>query len=430
MGALRIDGGVPLHGEVPAGYSKNNSLALMAGTLLLDGESVLEDLPRVTDIEAFRAIMGDLGVLTEWIGPHRLRVVNAGLLPVTPPADRMRRLRASIYVMGPLLARHGRAAVPLPGGCRIGARPIDLHLRAFAALGARTWIANGCASARVPRGLRGAAMQLLGPHGTSVGATINAVLAAAVTPGVTQIHGAAREPEVAELAIMLNRAGARIIGAGTGSMEIEGVPWLGGVSHRVPADRIAAGTVLLAAAATGGDVTVTGLPPGHLTSLLFVLTEMGCRVETDPATVRVAAPNRLRPVSAATAPFPGLATDLQPPLTAALALADGVSVISETVFNGRFGWLAELERFGARVRERGGRAVVTGVPALSGAPAAACDLRAGAALVVAGLAARGETVVDGTEYLERGYEDLAGALRRLGARIDRLSAVPLERTYV
>lgn len=419
---LRIQGGARLVGAVPAGGSKNAVLALMAGAMLLDGETVLDGAPRISDVEEMRAILAEVGVASRWAGPHRLALAGGGRLDGTPPAERMRRLRASIYIMGPMLARRGRAEAALPGGCRIGSRPVDLHLKAFAGLGARTGVAGGNAVARGR--LRGGELYLTGPFGPSVGATVNALLAAATAPGVSRIHGAAREPEVWELARFLNRAGARIAGAGTDVIEVEGVRTLRAVDWDVPPDRIEGGTLLLAAAATGGDVAVTNLPAWTLSELVPLLQAMGCYVEAAPEGpgVRVAAPPRLRPVEVATGPFPGLATDLQPVLAAALLRAGGTSVITETVFDGRFGYLWELERLGARVKVAGRQAAVVGVERLSGAAVEATDLRAAAALTLAGLTADGETAVSGLAWLDRGYADFAAKLRSLGAQVERAGA--------
>lgn len=416
--SLRITGGARLSGTVAVAGSKNTVLALMAAAMLMEGESRLEGVPRISDIELFRQILDDVGVSSEWDGPLSLVIRGGRLLDCAPSLQRARQMRASYYVMGPLLARLGRASVGLPGGCSIGARPMDLHFRAFEALGARTRVDSGLAIAE-GWPLRGSAMDLNGRFGSSVGATINALLAATVTPGLTRIQSAAQEPEVWEVAAMLNRAGARITGAGTRIIEVEGVSRLSPVTWQVPGDRIEAGTYLLAGAATGGDVTVTGVTPWMLNGLPELMERMGCLVMVGEERVRVIAPDRLEPVEAQTGTFPALATDLQPLLVAALCRANGVSMVGERVFDGRFEYARELERMGAHIRVAGSTAVITGVERLVGAPVAGPDLRGSAAIILAALAAEGESMVDGLQHLDRGYQDLDAKLRALGAQIRR-----------
>jgi len=415
---LRISGGARLVGSLTAAGSKNATLALVAAAALLEGETVLRNVPRLTDVELQRAMLAEVGVASEWTGSHTLVIAGGNLVDRIPSPDKARKMRASYYLMGVLLGRLGRAAVGLPGGDAIGARPIDLHLKAFEALGARTWIEGGLACAE-GHALRGSDMTLVGPFGSSVGATINAMLAACVTSGVSRIHGAAQEPEVWEVAAFLNRAGARIAGAGTHLIEIEGVRQLHSVEWTVPGDRIETGTFLLAGAATGGDVQVNGVAPWMLSGLLELLEQMGCRCESREGTVRVVAPDSLKAVRAETGPFPALATDLQPLLVAALLRADGVSMVGERVFDGRLGYTRELERFGAKIMVAGTTAVVTGVARLSGAPVVGQDLRAVASLVLAGLAAEGETTVEGLSHLDRGYNGFEERLASLGAVIRR-----------
>lgn len=415
---LRIQGGVPLRGSVTVSGSKNACLALMAAAMLPEGNTILRGVPRIADIEIMRALMAEVGAESTWTDEHTL-VITGGLLKDRAPSHELaRKLRASYYLMGPLLGRFGRARVGLPGGCTIGARPVDLHLKAFEALGARTGIDAGEAWAEADL-LKGAEMTLVGQFGSSVGATINALLCACMTPGVSCIHGAAQEPEVWHAAAFLNRAGARITGAGTSLIEVEGVPMLKPVTYDVPGDRIEAGTYLLAAAATGGEVEVHGVTPWMLDGLPHLLAKMGCRCDLAPVAIRVAAPTRLKAVEAVTGPFPALATDIQPVLVAALSRAKGLSLVEERVFDARFGYTQELERLGARIRVVGNTAVVTGVAQLSGAPVAGSDLRATAALVVGALGAEGESMVEGLRYLDRGYEQMEAKLASLGARIWR-----------
>lgn len=417
---LSVEGGKQLRGTVRASGSKNAALALMAAAMLPEGETVLRGVPRISDIEAFRGLLAAVGVASEWTGPHTLVLAGGHLEDREPPQELARKMRASYYVMGPMLGRLGRARVGMPGGCSIGARPMDLHFKAFEALGARTRIEGGDAVAEAEGLLHGAEMTLTGAFGSSVGATINAMLAACVTPGVTMIHGAAPEPEVVETAALLNRAGARIAGAGTGTIEIEGVRRLKAVTYDVPGDRIESSTYLLAAAATGGDVRVENIAPWTLGPLPGLLEQMGCYCETEPDAIRIAAPRaRLRPVQAETGPFPALPTDVQPMLVAALSTASGASVVGERVFDARFGYTRELERLGAQIRVGGNTAVITGVPRLSGALVSGTDLRATAALVVGALAAEGTSQVEGLAFLDRGYEAMEAKLSELGAVIRR-----------
>lgn len=415
---LRVIGGTRLNGTVAASGSKNAALALMGAAMLLDGETVLRGMPRVADIELFRAILADVGAASEWTGENTLVISGGNLSDRCPRPDLARKMRASYYVMGPLLGKLGRANVALPGGCTIGARPMDLHFQAFEALGARTRVEGGIAFAEA-EALRGGSMNLMGPFGSSVGATINALLAACVTPGVTRISSAAMEPEVWEVAAMLNRAGARIAGAGTRTIEVEGVRSLRAVEYTVPGDRIEGGTYLLAAAATGGDVRVENLAPWGLSGLPELLERAGCTVWQEPASVRVAAPERLRAIQAETGTFPALATDLQPQLVAALCRGRGVSMVGERIFDGRFDYTRELERLGARIRVAANTAVITGVKRLSGAPLAGKDLRGTAALVLAAMAAEGESTVEGLQFLDRGYEAFEAKLNGLGANVRR-----------
>lgn len=420
---LQVTGGARLAGTVQVSGSKNAVLALIAAAMLLEGETVLRNVPRIADVELFRSILAEVGVPSEWTGPHTLVIEGGHLVDRAPSGDLARKMRASYYIMGPMLARLGRGAVGLPGGCPIGARPMDLHFRAFEALGAVTRVEGGQAIAEAKH-LHGGDMTLIGPHGSSVGATVNALLAAVVTPGVTRIHGAAQEPEVWETAAMLNRAGARIAGAGTRLIEVEGVSRLAAVEWTVPGDRIEAGTYLLAAAGTGGDVTVTGVAPWALSTLPELLARMGCRCTTGPDSFRVVAPWQLKPVQVETGTFPALATDVQPILVAALVRASGVSMVGERIFDGRFDFARELERMGAQIRVAGNTAVITGVSRLTAAPVAGRDLRGTAALVVGALMAQGESQVEGLPYLDRGYESFEAKLVSLGASVRRAGVQP------
>lgn len=341
-----------------------------------------------------------------------------GVTQSVAPYDLCRQMRASFYTAGVLLGRHGRAEVPLPGGCVIGSRPVDFHLRGFAALGATVATEHGYVKAEAPR-LAGTSFFV--PR-SSVGTTINLMLAAALARGATVLENAAREPEVVDTAVFLNLMGARIKGAGTNSITIEGVRRLHGASYSVIPDRLEAGTYLIAAAATGGDVLVEQMIPEHIGALLTKLEEAGAQVERTTDGVRVRAGARHHGVDVDTAPFPGFATDLHPPLAALMAVADGRSIIRETVFESRFGYVAELRRMGADIRVEGDTAVITGVPYLTGAPVEALDLRAGAALVIAALTAQGSSIVAGVGDIDRGYEHIDVKLAALGASVERVEA--------
>jgi UDP-N-acetylglucosamine 1-carboxyvinyltransferase len=415
---LRVTGGRRLMGVVSVAGSKNAALGMMAAAMLLDGETLLDGVPRISDIELFRTILAEVGVPSAWTGINSLVLYGGRLIDRAPSPELTRRMRASYYVMGPLLGRLGRAMVGLPGGCTIGARPIDLHLHAFTCLGARTRIEGGYAVAESDH-LHGADMNLTGPCGSSVGATINALLAACVTPRTTRIFGAAQEPEVFAVAAMLNQAGARISGVGTRIIEVEGVVRLRAVTRTVPGDRMEAGTFLLAAAATGGNLVVENVTPWMMAGLPELLLRMGCVYLTEESSVRVIAPPHLRPIQAETGTFPSLATDLQPQLVATICQADGISMVGERIFEGRFEYIRELERMGAQIRVAGNTAVITGGAGLMGAPVVGKDLRGTAALVVAALAANGESQIEGLNWLDRGYEAFEAKLRGLGAQIHR-----------
>ena len=324
-------------------------------------------------------------------------------------------MRASVLVLGPLVARHGSARVALPGGCAIGVRPIDQHLKGLGRLGAELAIENGYVVARASR-LKAAK---IATDVVTVTGTENLMMAAALAEGTTVIENAAREPEVVDLATLLTAMGARIHGAGTTRLEIEGVPELAGASHRIVADRIEAGTLIVAGAITGGDVTVTDLVPDHVSSVLSKLDEIGVGLEVGPTRIRVRGPERPRAADVTTSPFPGFPTDMQAQVMTLLGLADGQSRVTETIFENRFMHVAELARMGARIETDGAIAIVRGIPFYQGAPVMASDLRASAALVLAGLAARGQTVISRVYHLDRGYERLDAKLAALGARIVR-----------
>lgn len=409
-----IEGGRPLEGEVAVGGAKNSVLKLLAAALLAPGRHTLERVPRIADVDAMLDVLRHLGVRASWRDRNALEVEVPDVLGTEAPYELVSRMRASTAVLGPLLAREGRARVAMPGGCNLGPRPIDIHLRGLERLGAEIDVAHGYLEARVDR-LRGATVHLDYP---SHGATENLVMAAVLAEGRTRIENASREPEIIDLARFCERMGARITGAGTPVISVEGTSRLAGASHEVMPDRLEAGTYLFAAAATGGDVTVRGCEPEYLTIVLEKLREAGMELEVGDGQVRIVSEGRPRAMDVSTLPYPGFPTDLQPLAVALLARAPGLSIVTENIFDGRYMFIDELARMGADVRVEGHYAVIRGVDELTGAPVRASDLRAGAALCVAGLIARGETSVDGTEQIARGYEDLPGRLVRLGAAIE------------
>jgi UDP-N-acetylglucosamine 1-carboxyvinyltransferase len=416
MDALSIRGGKPLHGEVRVSGSKNAALPVMAAALLTDGEMRLHNVPDLADVRTMGKLLEHMGCRVE-IGRHKARIAAPAAAAVVPEAlyDMVRTMRASVLVLGPLVARCGRARVSLPGGCAIGARPIDQHLKALQALGAEIHIEHGYVEARAER-LRGAKIVF---DVSTVTGTENLMMAAALADGRTVLENAAREPEVEELAAVLNEMGARIAGAGSSVVTIDGVAALGGCAHGIVPDRIEAGTFLVAAAITGGDVRVTDCRPDHLDAVIAKLREMGVRIDARKAEVHVKPDGRPRPADLTTAPYPGFPTDMQAQFMALASVASGSSVIAETVFENRFMHALELQRMGAQIHIEGHTAVVKGVEKLSGAPVTASDLRASAALVLAGLRAEGRTLVRRVYHLDRGYDRIERKLRALGADIRR-----------
>ncbi|MGI9952092.1 UDP-N-acetylglucosamine 1-carboxyvinyltransferase [Moorellaceae bacterium AZ2] len=412
MDSIRVRGGARLEGRVAISGAKNAALPIIAACLLAEGECRLEEVPHLADVDTMCGVVSELG-LRVIPGRQTLTIINEGITGVAPPYDFVRRMRASFLVLGPLLARAGKVKVALPGGCAIGARPIDLHLKGLAALGAEIEVRNGWVKARARR-LRGASIYLDFP---SVGATENIMMAAALAEGTTTIENAAGEPEIVDLANFINAMGGRITGAGTRVIRIEGVSRLHGTSHAVIPDRIEAGTFMVAAAATGGDVLVENVIPTHLKAVMAKLRETGAILEEENGGVRVRAQLPLKAVDLKTMPYPGFPTDMQAQFMALLTAAQGSSVITETVFENRFMHVNELKRMGAQIVIEGHCAVVKGIEKLTGACVKATDLRAGAALVIAGLMAEGETEISCVHHIQRGYEDLVGKLQGLGADI-------------
>ena len=415
---LEIEGGVPLSGTVTVSAAKNATLPALAAALLTSEPLVIENPPGLADVATMTRLLARLGAVVsrDTNGATRVRVEHVASSEA--PYELVSTMRASVLVLGPLLARTGVARVALPGGCAIGVRPIDQHLKGFRKLGAEISIVNGYVEARASR-LKGARITT---DLVTVTGTENLMMAAAGAEGTTVIENAAREPEVADLARLLGTMGARIEGAGTARMVIEGAPELGGARHRVIPDRIEAGTLIVAGAITGGDLTVAGLAPEHLSAVLAKLEECGVGLEVGADRVRVRGPARPRAADVITSPFPGFPTDMQAQVMTLLGLADGQSRVTETIFENRFMHVAELARMGARIETDGATAVIRGVPEYQGAPVMASDLRASAALVLAGLAARGRTSVSRVYHLDRGYERLELKLAGAGARIARTSA--------
>jgi UDP-N-acetylglucosamine 1-carboxyvinyltransferase len=409
-----ISGGEPLRGSVAAGGAKNSALKIMAATLLAPGTYRIDRVPRIADVETMRKVLGRLGAGAEFDG-DRVTITVPDALGTEAPYDLVRAMRASIIVLGPLLARTGRARVAMPGGCNIGSRKIDLHLRGLERMGAEISFDHGYLDARAD-GLHAAQIVLDFP---SVGATENLLMAAALAKGTTVIENAAREPEIQDLARFLVAMGAEIAGEGTPAIEVTGVAELHAADHRVVGDRIEAGTFLLAGAATRGDVMVTDVDPESLDLVLTKLADAGATVDAGAASVRVALEDRPSPVDFVTLPYPGFPTDLQPQMMVLLASAEGTSIATENVFESRFMFVDELIRMGADIRTEGHHAVIRGRPGMQAAQVHAPDIRAGAALVIAALAAPGESEVTGVGYIDRGYEGFEWKLAGLGGRIRR-----------
>ncbi len=405
----------PLSGTVPIGGAKNSVLKLMAATLLAEGTFVLRNVPDITDVACMADVLRAMGVTVDRSGPGEVTIVRPPTDDVVTeaPYELVERMRASTAVLGPLVARFGRARVALPGGDDFGSRPIDLHTRALQRLGATVEIRHGYIEASADR-LVGARIELEFP---SVGATENALMAAVLAKGTTVIDNAAREPEIADLARFLNRMGAKVLGAGSPTIRVEGADELSPVEHAVIPDRIEAATYLAAVAVAGGEITLTGTQPDHLTMLVHKLGEMGMRIAPEGDGLWASAPRRLRAADVVTLPYPGVATDVKPLLLAVLSVADGVGIVSENIFSGRFRYVDELRRMGADITVEGHHAVVRGQAYLSGAPVRAHDIRAGAALAVAALRAEGETVIGDAQHIARGYERFDAKLRALGADV-------------
>ena len=418
MEKLVIHGGKPLQGTVRVSGAKNAVLPIIVASMLGTTQSTLTEIPKLADVHTVCDVIASLGVHIEHPERDTLVIDAHELTSTTAPYDLVRRMRASFLVMGPLLARKGRAQISLPGGCSIGARPIDLHLKAFEAMGAVINLENGDIEATAPNGLKGAQIYLDFP---SVGATENILMAASMADGKTVLDNAAEEPEIVDLATYLNSMGANIRGAGTNVIRIEGVKELHGANHAVIPDRIEAGTFMVGAAMTQGNVFVENTISEHLKPLISKLKEVGAEVQEEIDGIRVIGHEPLRPADIKTLPYPGFPTDMQAQFMALTTICQGTSVVTETVFENRFMHVDEFKRMGAKIRIEGRSAIVEGVPRLKGASVNATDLRAGAALVLAGLVAEGKTEVGYLYHIDRGYDNLVLKLQRLGADIVRVN---------
>ena len=412
-----IKGGNPLVGEVEIGGAKNAALGILAAAIMTDETMTIENLPDVNDINVLLEAIEGIGASVDRVDRHTVKINGSGVRDFSIEYDYIKKIRASYYLLGALLGKYKKAAVALPGGCNIGSRPIDMHLKGFRALGAYVDIEHGKISAE--------AEHLVGTHlffdVVSVGATINVMMAAAMAEGVTVLENVAKEPHVVDVANMLNKMGAKIRGAGTDVIRITGVDKLHGTTYSIIPDQIEAGTFMFAAAMTRGDVTVCNVIPKHLEATTAKLRDIGCEVEEFDDAVRVVSKGSLKSTHVKTLPYPGYPTDMQPQIGVTLAICKGTSTITESIFENRFKYLAELARMGAVVKTEGNTAIIEGVDHLQGARVNALDLRAGASLVIAGLSAEGITIVDDIVYILRGYEAFDEKLRGLGAVIEKVS---------
>ena len=413
-----IKGGNALTGEVEIGGAKNAALAILAAANMTNETVYIDNLPDVRDINALLEAMEGIGAHIQWIDRHTVTVNGSGVENYIVESESMKKIRASYYLLGALLGKYKKAQVPLPGGCNIGSRPIDQHLKGFKAMGAVTRIEHGFIIAEAET-LHGAHIFL---DMVSVGATINIMMAAAMAEGNTTIENAAKEPHVVDVANFLNSMGASIKGAGTDVIRIRGVKVLHKTEYSIIPDQIEAGTFMFAAAVTGGDIVLHNVIPKHLEATSAKLLELGCVVHEYDDAVRVIGPQKLSSTHVKTMPYPGFPTDMQPQIAVSLALADGTSIVTESIFENRFRYVDELARMGASVKVEGNVAVISGVEKFTGARVSAPDLRAGAALVIAGLAAEGITIVDDIYYIERGYENLDQKLKALGAVIEKVAS--------
>ena len=410
-----VKGGKPLHGTVTISGAKNAAVAMLPAALLVDGVCRIENVPDISDVRLLLEILADMGARIQRLGRNTLQIDCSHVHNTTAPIELVRRIRASYYLIGVELGRFGHARVAMPGGCNFGVRPIDQHIKGFAALGANVEQADGYVCADAPEGgLQGGHVYL---DIVSVGATMNILLAAVLSNGMTVIENCAKEPHIVDLANFLNAMGAKISGAGTDVIKVRGVKSLRGGFYSIIPDQIEAGTYMTAAAAVGGSVLIENVIPKHLDCITAKLREMGVRVTEYDDSIRVESTRRLRRANVKTMPYPGFPTDMQPQIAVCMALAEGTSIITEGIYDNRFRYTGELSRMGANIQVESKTAVIDGVDKLYGCEVRACDLRAGAAMVIAGLCARGVTLVEDIQFIERGYENFVGKLRLLGADI-------------
>lgn len=417
MDKIKICGGQPLFGTIPISGAKNAALPLLAATLLCPGKMTLENVPKLADIHSMQVLLSDMGSLIEQLDRNKMAIDNGHIRSYRADYELVRKMRASILVLGPLVARFGEACVSLPGGCAIGTRPVDLHIKGLQALGAEIEVKDGYIYAKAKKGLHGAKITL--PI-VSVGATENIMMAASLADGVSIIENAAREPEIIDLANFLNKMGAAVTGAGTSSIQIKGVNSLKGCHYPIMTDRIEAGTYIIAALISGGELTLTNAPVAFLDALIAPLTQAGVKIKISQEQISVkSSSSKLPGIDIMTEPYPGFPTDLQAQFMALMTIAEGASMMTETIFENRFMHVPELARMGANITIHGASALIRGVKNLSGAPVMATDLRASVSLVLAGLAATGETIVNRIYHLDRGYENLVEKLSNCGASIER-----------
>ncbi len=416
MPSIVIEGGRPLRGNVKMSSAKNAVLPVIAASLLTESECTIEDAPELEDVKVMREVLKAMGAKVFREGDS-IKINAETIDSFEAPYDLVRKMRASFLVMGPLLARKGRARISMPGGCAIGSRPIDLHLKGFAALGAEIKLGHGFVEAKCEKNLVGSNIYLDFP---SVGATENIMMAASLAEGQTAIGNAAKEPEIIDLANFLNSMGARIRGAGTDVIKIDGVKELSGISYTVIPDRIETGTFLVAGAITGGDILLENVVPEHLKPVIAKLIECGAEVNEESEGLRIIGNDRPTASDVKTLPYPGFPTDMQAQIMSYLSIAKGTSMVIETVFENRYMHVEELKRMGAKIKIEGRSAVIEGIEKLSGAPVKATDLRAGAALILSGLAAEGESQIMNTYHIDRGYVNITEKLRDLGANIKRI----------
>ena len=413
-----IEGGQELSGEISISGAKNAAVAILPATLLVEGKCHIENVPDISDVRLLLEILSDMGAQIRRMSPNTLEIDCTRVRNTTAPIDLVRRIRASYYLLGAQLGRFGHARNAMPGGCNFGVRPIDQHIKGFEALGAVVEQSGGYVTCDAPEdGLKGGRVYL---DIVSVGATMNILLAAALAEGTTTIENCAKEPHIVDLANFLNSMGARISGAGTDVIKVRGVKTLKGGSYSIIPDQIEAGTYMAAVSAAGGSITIHNVIPKHLDCITAKLREMGMVIREDGDSIHLEKTRRLKRANVKTMPYPGFPTDMQPQIAVCMSMANGTSIVTEGIYDNRFRYTAELNRMGAHVQVEGKAAVIDGVRELHGCEVRACDLRAGAAMVIAALAATGTTVIEDAHYIERGYEDIIGKLTALGAKIKRV----------